>query len=110
MRNQLACACLVLLSCSAAISQKRPIDKEWARQEAASQAMNNNPSLQAAPRAPDVAELKREVDELVRLSQSLPPAIDAASKGILQRDLNERLKRIEKLSKRLRGQLSPPLN
>jgi len=61
-------------------------------------------------RSVDLSELKREAEELAKLSQSLPPDIDALSKGLLAKDLNDKLKRIEKLSKRLRGQLTPPGN
>jgi hypothetical protein len=44
---------------------------------------------------------------LAALAQSVPPDIDQTAKGILPKDLGQKLKRIEKLAKQLRGQLSP---
>jgi hypothetical protein len=54
----------------------------------------------------DPAKLKRDASELASLADSIPPAIDATTQGILPKDLNEKLKRIEKLAKQLRSQLS----
>jgi len=53
----------------------------------------------------DAAQLKREADELAKLSGEIPPAVEQASKGVIAKDLNERLKRIEKLAKQLRREL-----
>src|SRR5438067_2452792 len=53
----------------------------------------------------DRRELKSDADELARLSQSVPTDIDAVSRGLVPKDLNEKLKRIEKLSKKLRSQI-----
>ena len=89
---------------------------------------NLNPGNPAVPRAPDAehrlpidkpaqtkaptkrrqvdaAETKRQAEELAKLSQAIPPEIDLVAKGQLPKDLNERLKRIEKLSKQLRREL-----
>ncbi len=54
----------------------------------------------------DPAQLKREADELAKLAQSIPGEIEQIAGGRLPKDLNEQLKRIEKLSKNLRRQLS----
>ena len=51
---------------------------------------------------PDPRELKRDADELARLSQTIPPDVEAISRGLVSSNLSERLKRIEKLSKKLR--------
>lgn len=64
------------------------------------------PQYKPRPKPADPAELKREADELTKLAASIPDDVDRASKGVLASDLNERLKRIEKLSKRLRRDLS----
>jgi len=61
------------------------------------------PSLQSA----DLAKLKRDADELFSLAQSIPSNVDLTTKGILPKDLGERLKKIEKLSKQLRSQIYP---
>ena len=55
----------------------------------------------------DTRELKKDADELARLSQSVPVDIEAVSRGVVSKDLNEKLRRIEKLSKRLRSQIQP---
>jgi len=55
----------------------------------------------------DLAKLKSDSDELVILSQSIHSGIDDVQKGMLPKDLIEKLKQVEKLSKRLRGELTP---
>jgi len=60
--------------------------------------LNQRPAL-------DLAKLKRDADELASLAQSVPPAVDQTTKGILPKDLSEKLKRIEKLAKQLRAQI-----
>ena len=54
----------------------------------------------------DLAKIKRDAQELATLAQSVPPDIDQTAKGILPRDLEQRLKKIEKLAKELRSQIS----
>lgn len=54
----------------------------------------------------DPAKLKHDADELAALAQSVPTAVDQTTKGILPKDLNDKLKRIEKLAKELRSQIS----
>jgi len=56
---------------------------------------------------PHPAALQREAKELLELSQSLQPDIESLSRGLLPKDLVDKLKRIEKLSKRLRGEIAP---
>lgn len=54
---------------------------------------------------PDPRELKKDADELEQLSQAIPAEIEGVTHGLVSSDLNERLKRIEKLSKKLRNAL-----
>lgn len=63
---------------------------------------------QVAPRkrALDVAQLHREADELAKLSAGIPEQVALVGKGQLPKDLTDQLKRIEKLSKHLRGEIS----
>jgi len=56
-------------------------------------------------RRTDVAQIKRDAAELANLAGEIPPAVEQANKGILAKGLNDRLKRIEKLSKQLRREL-----
>ena len=55
----------------------------------------------------DFEKLKSDSDELVVLSQSIHSGIDSVQKGMLPKDLIEKLKQMEKLSKRLRSELTP---
>ena len=55
----------------------------------------------------DFAKLKSDSDKLVVLSQSIHSGIDNVRKGMLPKDLIEKLKQMEKLSKRLRSELNP---
>ena len=53
----------------------------------------------------DSAQLRRDADELARLASTLPADIARTANGALPKDLKDKLKRIEKLSKRLRTEL-----
>ncbi len=55
----------------------------------------------------DLAKLKSDSEELMVLSQSIHSGIDSVQKGMLPKDLIEKLKQMEKLSKRLRSELTP---
>jgi hypothetical protein len=53
------------------------------------------------------AQLQHEADELSNLAQSIPGDMMSVSRGTLPKDLLDRLKKIEKLSKHLRSELGP---
>jgi predicted neutral ceramidase superfamily lipid hydrolase len=55
----------------------------------------------------DFAKIKSDADELVILSQSIHSGVDNVGKGMLPKDLIDKLKQMEKLSKRLRSELTP---
>ena len=55
----------------------------------------------------DFARVKSDADELLILSQSIHSRIDDVGKGMLPKDLIDKLKQMEKLSKRLRNELAP---
>lgn len=57
-------------------------------------------------RSLDPAQLKREADELAKLSASIPDQVALVAKGQLPKDLSDQLKHIEKLSKRIRSEIS----
>ncbi len=50
-------------------------------------------------------KVQHEADELSRLARTVSDDVRQVSGGILPKDLNEKLKRIEKLSKQLRSEL-----
>ena len=55
----------------------------------------------------DLAQLQREADDLARTAQTIPSDVANVRKGMLPKDVIEKLKQIEKLSKRLRTELNP---
>jgi hypothetical protein len=62
---------------------------------------------QPAPaRKIDVLKLQTQADELAKLAAGVPPDIEQLKKGLLSKDLEHNLKRIEKLSKQLRQELN----
>jgi hypothetical protein len=54
----------------------------------------------------DPAVLEQEAEELAKLSAALPSQIDQVSQGKIPKDLGDELKRIEKLAKHLRAEIS----
>ena len=67
-----------------------------------------NPASQTGPsRRLDLAHLQQEADDLARTAQTIPSDVASVRKGMLPKDVIEKLKQIEKLSKRLRTELNP---
>ena len=64
------------------------------------------PATSASPRT-DPVQLERDAKELLSLAQSLQPDIASINHGLLPKDTLAKLKRIEKLSKHLRSELTP---
>jgi len=60
-----------------------------------------------APRRPyiDLIELQREASQLEELSKSVQSDFDLVSQGLLPKDTVGKLRRIEKVSRHLRGQI-----
>ncbi len=76
--------------------------------EPADKTTTTAPSAQPTfrPRAQPV-ELQRDARELLELSQSLQPDIDSINHGLLPKETIQKLRRIEKLAKHLRTEISP---
>ena len=51
-------------------------------------------------------QLQKDAKELAELCASVPGDMDGVKQGLLSKDLLEKLKRVEKLSKRVREQLT----
>lgn len=51
-------------------------------------------------------QLQKDAKELADLSASIPSDMDGVKRGILPKDLIDKLKKMEKLSKRLREELT----
>ena len=58
-----------------------------------------------APHRVDLVELEREAHELSVLASSVPEDVSQIKKGLLPKDAADKLKRIERLAKQLRGQI-----
>lgn len=55
----------------------------------------------------DVLQLQKEADILARTAQTIPADVANVRQGRLPKDVIEKLKQIEKLSKHLRSELNP---
>jgi hypothetical protein len=55
----------------------------------------------------DLDQAQRDADDLARTAQSIPTDVASVRKGMLPKDIIEKLKQIEKLSKHLRTELNP---
>jgi hypothetical protein len=80
-----------------------PPDPSWPQNQLPSEQV----SLEAQKRPPvDMLRLQRDAKELAELSASIPADVKRVNRGLLPRDLVEKLKRVEKLSKHLRSELT----
>jgi hypothetical protein len=55
----------------------------------------------------DPVKLQQDADDLARTAQTIPSDVASIRRGALPKDTMEKLKAIEKLSKRLRSELNP---
>jgi len=55
----------------------------------------------------DMVGVQRDALELARTAQSIPSDVESIKKGMLPKDVLQKLKQIEKLSRRLRSELNP---
>jgi len=55
----------------------------------------------------DAARARRDAQQLAALASKIPSQVEQVSKGVLAKDLDRQLKDIQKLAKRLRGEVSP---
>jgi hypothetical protein len=104
MKSLTLCACLLLTTLAAAQRHGSNYPHPPAPADAGN-TVNSNPAT-VRPIHIDSIELQREAKELLELSQSLQPDIANVNHGLLPKDTLDKLKRIEKLSKHLRSELS----
>ena len=98
---------VVLFAASPAQAQRpRPPGLQQADQ-AAQQADKNIPPPNSPQARLDLAKLRQEADELARLAQTIPVDVSSIQQGLLPKDISEKLKQIEKLSKHLRSEIRP---
>ena len=65
------------------------------------------PEQVTLPKRIDLLQLQKEADDLARTAKTIPSDVASVRKGMLPKDVIEKLKQIEKLSKRLRTELNP---
>jgi hypothetical protein len=98
---------LSLLVIVPAFSQQSPMQQKIQQRYSAH---DNNLRPEAIPemdqRAMRQKAIFQDVAELSDLSASLQSDLQQLQKGMLARDLNQKLKKVEKLSKRLRQEIS----
>ena len=77
---------------------------QTAANDATRQAEKVEPPASISPTV-SAAEVQKQADELLSLAQQVHTGTQRAAEGLLDKDLKDKLKRIEKLSKRLRDEL-----
>jgi len=81
----------------------QPHDLNWPQ----NQLPEERGSLETQKRAAvDMVRLQRDARELAELSASIPADVNHANRGLLSKDVIDKLKRVEKLSKQLRAELT----
>lgn len=81
----------------------QPPDPNWPQ----NQLPEPRVSLQAQKRTPaDMVKLQHAAQELADVSASIPADVNRANHGLLSKDVIEKLKHVEKLSKQLRTELT----
>jgi paraquat-inducible protein B len=65
------------------------------------------PPAEMRSRKVNLEQVKQEADELKKLADGVPAQIEQVAKNQYPKDLNENLKRIEKLAKHLRSEVTP---
>ena len=80
-----------------------PPDPSWPQNQLPSEQV----SLETQKRSTlDMLGLQRDAQELAELSASIPADVKRVNRGLLPKDLVEKLKRVEKPSKHLRSELT----
>jgi len=70
---------------------------------------NKNQPRDAATqtRRVDLALIQKDAEDLARTAQTIPSDVASVRQGMLPKDVIDKLKQIEKLSKHLRNELNP---
>lgn len=98
----LACALLALeLAPPSSLAQGTPIPPGIRQADRAEEQAQRDLPPPAPPHARiDLVELREDADDLARLSQTIPADVASMQRGILPKDMLDKLKRIEKVSKK----------
>lgn len=97
---------LVLLQAGGSSAQKRVTHYPQPPAPAMPGDIDTTPKPEPAPKPRmNIFEMERESKELSQLAGSIPGDVDLLKKGLLPKDVIDKLKRIEKLSKHLRSEI-----
>jgi len=69
--------------------------------------LDNPKDNQRGRKKVDPAQAQKDAEELTALAKKVQEEVDQLSKNLLSKDLVKDLKHIEKLAKRLRGEIAP---
>ncbi|MFZ3368958.1 MAG: hypothetical protein WA239_17740 [Candidatus Sulfotelmatobacter sp.] len=107
MKPQALAVCLAVIFCIAPMESQRSLPETPGKLEIAKYPLVLDPPTGPQAQKLDSAKLHQEAAELAQLAQTVPADIDQIAQGRLPKDLADKLKHIEKLSKKLRGELTP---
>jgi hypothetical protein len=106
MPTRLVFVLLVFLTVPALTQQStlawRASQKVWSR----GQPMRADSPPELDPRAANLQAIHHDAEELTKLSASLQANLQQLQKGLLAKDLAQNLKKVEKLSKKLREEVA----
>ncbi len=96
----------VLLLASSGRSQTRPRPPGLQQADQAEQQADKSIPPPTTQRTHlDFTKLRQDADDLARIAQTIPEDVASIQKGMFPKDMIEKLKQIEKLSKHLRTQI-----
>jgi hypothetical protein len=98
---------LFLLFALAAPAESTGVENFARAQTVSSSHQSGNRSPETTRHIVNVNEVRDEAKDLVAIADSIPAQIDQVAKGQLPANLTENLKKIEKLSKRIRVEVAP---
>ena len=106
MKRQFLSLGLLSLCCLTLHGQEKPLPP-GRRELQDYQAKHADVPPQVSSSRLNTADLQREAADLAELARSVPADVDSINKGVLPKDAINKLKRIEKISRHLRGEISP---
>jgi len=98
---------LCLLVCLGSSASQTGVRESIGKQEVEKHQMVLEPPPPLQAQKLDPAKLREEADELAKLAQLVPQDMGQITQGKMPKDAINRLKRIEKISKQLRSELTP---
>lgn len=106
MKTLLALLLLLAMSAAAAWQTSRPIPRGVRDgEQAVDQGEKDIPPPENRPVHPNFQQLQSEASQLAALAHDLPSEVSQLAKGTRPKDLDHKLKEIDKLSRRLRSDL-----